>query len=284
MNSEKQTELGEGGNLNVAALFGVLWRYKLAVLAVTALCALASVWVAMTTPFVYRAEVVVTPVSPVDGNAANGLASRLGGLASIAGISLPSGGNGQNFQAVLKSRYLTQRFIESRNLAPAILAGAARAGSSWLAVDKFRANVMNIRQEKENGTTTVSIQWKHPDRAAEWANAYVALANEILRARALDESSRNIKFLNEQISRTQVVEIQRVLYSLVENETKNNMLASTREEYAFSVIDPAVAPEERVWPRRTLIVATGIALGGLLGGLLALVLNFWRVHRRVVLQ
>jgi uncharacterized protein involved in exopolysaccharide biosynthesis len=284
MNSEKQSEFGEGGNLNVAALFGVLWRYKLAVLAVTAVCALASVWVAMTTPFVYRAEVVVTPVSPVDGNAANGLAGRLGGLASIAGISLPSGGTGQNSQAVLKSRYLTQRFIESRNLASVILAGAARAGSSWLAVDKFRANVMNIRQEKENGTTTVSIQWKNPEQAAEWANAYVALANEILRARALDESSRNIKFLNEQISRTQVVEIQRVLYGLVENETKNNMLASTREEYAFSVIDPAVVPEERVWPRRTLIVATGIALGGLLGGLLALVLNFWRVHRRVVLQ
>jgi uncharacterized protein involved in exopolysaccharide biosynthesis len=284
MNLEKHAGLGEGGNVNVAALFGVLWRYKLLVLAVTLLCALASVWIAMTTPFVYRAEVVVTPVAPAEGGAASALAGRLGGLASIAGISLPSGGTGQNSQAVLKSRYLTQRFIESLDLVPEILSGAPGARSSWLAVDKFRESVMSIRQEKESGTTAVTIQWKNPEQAAQWANAYVALANEIPRTRALDESSRNIKFLNEQISRTQVVDIQRVLYGLVENETKNNMLASTREEYAFSVIDPAVVPEERVWPRRTLMVATGGALGVLLGGFLALVLNFWRLHRRTVLE
>lgn len=284
MNSAKPEQLSEGGNVNVTAIFGILWRYKLLVSVVTLAGALLSVWVAMITPFVYRSEVVVTPVAPAEGTGASALAGRLGGLASIAGINLPSGDASQNSQAVLKSRYLTQRFIETRALVPVILGGTSKKTSLWLAVDKFRDTALNIRQEKESGTTVVAIQWKDPAQAAQWANAYVALANEILRTRALEESSRNIKFLNEQISRTQVVEIQRVLYGLVENETKNNMLASTRAEYAFSVIDPAVVPEERVWPRRSLMVMTGTALGALAGGFLALLFNFWRQHRRAILQ
>ncbi len=115
--------------------------------------------------------------------------------------------------------------------------------------------------------------------AARWANDYVALANEIVRTRALEDSSRNIRFLKEQIPKTDIVEIQRALYGLVENETKVNMLASTRKEYAFTVVDPAVSPEERVWPRRTLIVVTGGFLGGVLGVLLALAHNMWRRYR-----
>ncbi len=125
----------------------------------------------------------------------------------------------------------------------------------------------------------MAIQWREPSEAARWANSYVALANEIVRTRALDDSSRNIRYLKEQIPKTDVVEIQRAMYGLMENEAKVNMLANTRKEYAFRVIDPAVSPEERIWPRRTLIVITGGALGGILGVLFALAHNLWRRYR-----
>ena len=122
----------------------------------------------------------------------------------------------------------------------------------------------------------MSIRWRDPKQAAAWANRYVALANDIMRNRALEESNRNIKFLGEKLSTTSVLEVQRVMYSLIENEAKNHMLASTRTEYAFSTIDPAVTPEERVWPRRSLMVATGAVIGLVLGALIALGLNLWR--------
>ena len=51
------------------------------------------------------------------------------------------------------------------------------------------------------------------------------------------------------------------IYRLIEAETKKKMVASTREEYAFKPIDPAVAPERRFRPRRAVFVLTGFLLG-----------------------
>jgi uncharacterized protein involved in exopolysaccharide biosynthesis len=57
------------------------------------------------------------------------------------------------------------------------------------------------------------------------------------------------------------------------------MLANARREYALSVIDPAVAPEERISPRRRSMVMVGLVLGATCGGVLALALHFWSLYR-----
>jgi uncharacterized protein involved in exopolysaccharide biosynthesis len=51
------------------------------------------------------------------------------------------------------------------------------------------------------------------------------------------------------------------------------MLANARSEYAFTVVDPATVPESRVSPKRTLMVATGLASGLLIGVYIAWIRN-----------
>ena len=281
MSKAEDPIIQQGDTINVISMIEVMWRYRLLVAACGLGAALIAVYLALTTPFVYRAEVVVSPVSQGNEGLGSSLAGQFGSLASLAGINLPGvgGGGAQEALAMLRSRYLAETFIARNKLTAKIMRKAPKQ-SLWLAVDRFRATVITVRMDKEAGTAIVSVQWSDPAEAASWANQYVATANEILRNRALAEASRNIKFLNEQISKTQVVEIQRVMYGLVENETKKQMLASTRTEYAFTVIDPAVQPEERIWPRRSLMVLTGGVIGGVLGALLALAHNLWRRHRR----
>jgi hypothetical protein len=114
--------------------------------------------------------------------------------------------------------------------------------------------------------------------ASRWANDFVGLANNLLRERAIQESTRNIEFLNKQLAQTTVVEIQHVMYQLIENETKNLMLAHGRLEYAFTVVDPAVPPELRFSPRRTLMVISGLFIGGFLGSLIAWARKTLRRH------
>jgi uncharacterized protein involved in exopolysaccharide biosynthesis len=50
------------------------------------------------------------------------------------------------------------------------------------------------------------------------------------------------------------------------------MLANARREYAFTVVDPAVPPELRYYPRRTAMVVIG-AIAGLLLGIAAAVIR-----------
>ena len=76
-----------------------------------------------------------------------------------------------------------------------------------------------------------------------------------------------------------MVEVQQACYRLIEAETKSLMLAHGRAEYAFTIVDPAVAPEMRSSPRRTLIVMTGIFVGGFMGSLIAVARN--AIRRRL---
>jgi len=52
------------------------------------------------------------------------------------------------------------------------------------------------------------------------------------------------------------------------------MLAKATPEYLFKTIDPAVVPELRVKPNRSLIAALGVLLGGMLGVLLVLIRHY----------
>jgi uncharacterized protein involved in exopolysaccharide biosynthesis len=133
-----------------------------------------------------------------------------------------------------------------------------------------------MHEERLKGTTVIAIDWRDPVVAARWANDFVGLANDLLRDRAVQESTRNVEYLNKQLAQTNVVEIQRVMYQLIEIETKNLMLAHGRVEYAFTIVDHAVPPEIRVSPRRTLMVISGLFIGGIVGSLILWVRNFVR--------
>jgi uncharacterized protein involved in exopolysaccharide biosynthesis len=261
---------------------GVLWRYRYLVMAVTFVAGLIAVFLALTATEIYRAEVMIIQVRDqrMTGSAAP-LLNQLSGLATLAGVTLPGAARTEQAQGLLQSRRLAEEFINRYNLLPVLWEDVDpdEPQSMWLAVTQFRDGIIDIAEDARRGTTTVYVEWKDPEIAARWANDYVALCNEVMRARALEETTRNIKYLNEQIAATTVVELQQVMYDLVKNETQTLMLANARDEYAFSVIDPAVAPEERISPRRRVMVMIGLVLGGVAGAIIAFGLHFWRRYR-----
>jgi uncharacterized protein involved in exopolysaccharide biosynthesis len=204
------------------------------------------------------------------------LASQFGGLASLAGLNLAAGDMDNEAKAVLKSRNLVDEFIRRNELVSEILPEGAEQSTLWFAVRQFQDTILNIREDPTEGIMTVAIEWTDPVTAARWANDFVALANERIRSRALQDSTRNIEYLNKQIERTTVVEVQRAIYNLIESETKNLMLANVRAEYAFRIVDPAVPPEVRSSPRRKLLVLSGLAVGLFAGVFLAFALHLLR--------
>lgn len=245
-------------------LLRAVWRHRFVVLTATAVCGLSAVILALTSKSVYRAQVVVTEARDSGSDA---LSNKLSGLASVAGINLGASAEdrGVDARAVLNSRHLVEEFIQRNNLVPVLFAKSTAKVSLWRAVKVFRETVLAIKEDKVKGTTTISIDWTDPVVAAHWATGFVALANELIRARVMSDSARSVAYLNEQIAKTNVVEIRTVMYNLIENETKTLMLANGRAEYAFTTVDPAVPPEERIWPKRTIMSALGALCGFLIG-------------------
>jgi uncharacterized protein involved in exopolysaccharide biosynthesis len=258
-----------------------IWRHRFVIALACFCCGVIAVALALTATPIYRAEVVVTEVHDRNMTGVGSLATQLGGIASLAGVELTPGANpSQEAEAVLESRRLVEEFIKRGNLLPVLSRRGSKPSTLWIAVRQFKEGVVSVRKDMRKGVTTVAMEWTDAATAANWANEFVALANELIRRRALDESGRNIAYLNEQIARTNDVELRRVMYNLIENETRTLMLANARAEYAFEVVDPAVPPEIRTRPHRALMVLVGVALGFVPGVIAALVIDQRRSRRR----
>lgn len=258
------------------------WRIVAATVSVAAVCSV-SLALLLTPMFTAQATVVesnrgaaASPTSAVLG--------QLGGLASLAGVDLSSlQGSSTNSRAVLKSRSIVEEFIEQNNLLPVLFSEKwdSKSGSwrtppeespnLWHGVKFFREEVLRIEEDLTEGLIHIRIEWTDPQTAALWANGLVTLANKLVRERDLAEAKRNIAYLNEEISRTNVVELHRVLYSLIQAEMQTVMLANSRAEYAFTVIDPAVPPELKSFPNRALIAIGGTVLGGFISLIVVLI-------------
>ena len=266
--------------INFVAVFWTVWGQKYLVMAIALLFGVLAAVYALTATPMFRAQIVVTEATDAGGiGGAGGLMSQLGGLANLAGLNLNANGPDADRPAFLLSRGLSDAFVRKYDLSP-LLNGNAKLNSVWFAVERFRKTVMDIHEEKVKGTTTITMEWRDPAVAARWANDYVALGNDMMRDRAQQEATRNIEYLQKQLAQTNVVEIQQATYRLIEAETKNLMLAHGRVQYAFTIVDPAVPPEMRSSPRRTLLVITGIFVGGFIGSLVALARNALRRRRK----
>ena len=103
----------------------------------------------------------------------------------------------------------------------------------------------------------------------------ILLANNELRNQAIELGQKSIEFLNDELAKTNVVEIQQSIFNLIEAQIQNIMLANVRDEYAFRVIDPAGMPDlDDHWsPNRPLIVLVFLGIGLMLGLLSASILE-----------
>ena len=297
-------------------IFAALKRQRMLIAACVAATTLIGLLYAVFATPLYRAQIVVRPLEVEEGSALSALSSRFGGAAALAGIDLGgSGSDKDEYLAILKSRALGERFIDEYKLMPELFrerwdaeAGRWRQGepsfvgrmahalsrglaaisgdegwhergaepSMWQAYKIFDFNIRRIVEDRETGLVTLSMQFRDPVRAAEWANAYVAMANKMIRDKTVAEATRALDYLNAEVNKATVAGLRDTIYRVIEGQLKKVMLANARPDYAFKVIDKAVVPEERISPKRTLSVILGVMMGGLLGALGAFLIETWK--------
>jgi uncharacterized protein involved in exopolysaccharide biosynthesis len=240
---------------------------------ITAASTLIALLIAFLLPPVYRAEVLLAPVSQDKSEGLSAIANQYGDLAALAGINLgPSKDKTAEYIAALKSRSLSVSYIKEANLMPILFASKwdaekkqwkdnTDAPTEWKAFELWDKNIRLVNLDKRTGLVTLIVEWKDPVLAAKWANDFTRHVNTRLRTEAVEEAEKSIAYLEKQLPTTNSVEVQQAIYRLIETQTKKKMIASTREEYAFTTIDPAVTPERKHRPRRTMLVFTGLLLG-----------------------
>ena len=291
--------------IDLRELFGVLWAGKIKIIAITAVFAVASVIYALSVPNQYKATALLAPAQS-DGGGLSGALGQLGGLASLAGVSLGGGesSEGQIAQEIMKSWSYIEGFIADNDLAVELAAvqgwskgsnelqinesvydaenkqwlgeneaGVAGPPSSWSLFQAFSGRLA-VSEDKNSGLVSVSIEYYSPQVAKQWVDLYVESINRFMQQRQVTKVSRNIEYLQEQIGKTSIAEMQEVFYSIIEEQTKNKMLAEASPDYAFVAVSPSMVPEEKSQPKRALIWILGTLLGGMLSVLLVLIMHY----------
>jgi len=268
-------------------LFDALWRFKWIVLSTAISGGLIAALVAFLTAPVYRTQVVLIPAdNSEEQNQLSSLMGQFGGLAGLAGVQIGGAGDSKNETiATLNSRELTTEFIRDENLLPVLFSDDWDESSGqwdvddesdipteWDAFELFDEEIRTVVEDLRSGLIILNIEWTDRMLAAEWANRLVERVNVTVRQKTIREAERSVEYLNRELEKTSIVELRGAIYRMIESQINKIMFANVREEYALRVIDPAVVPDadEYVKPRRLLLIALGIVLGGLLGGLFAL--------------
>ncbi|QLK47200.1 LPS O-antigen length regulator [Vibrio owensii] len=301
-------------DINLKEIFDVLWSKKLFICLTTLTFAVASVVYALNVPNIYKADTLLAPAESSGGNQLSQMAAQFGGLAALAGVNL--GGNDSNQTElavqVMKSRNFVEGFIKKHDLLVPLMAAKGwdlgknmlliddevydESSDTWLrepsglrgskpssqeAYETFIKNVLKVKQDKESGLYSVSIMHYSPFIAKEWVNWIVQDINKVMRERTISETSQNLEYLNQQLAKTAIADMQSTFYKLIEEQTKSLMLAEVQEEFVFKVIDPAVVPEEKTQPSRAIICILGTFLGGFLSCIIVLVLHVYRKQKQL---
>lgn len=305
--NDKNTIYGQEVSIQqlVAAVIKAKW-----IIAIFALVGGAiSIAVALNLPNFYRSDVLL---SPIQDSQASGLDGQFGGLASLAGINLAQGNERSKLALeILKSKQFAKKFIDKHNILPELMAVKAwdREGNKFIYnEDKYNSvsgewfrkgneflgpkptiseiheafiSMISFDEVGDAGLIKVSVTHYSPYIAKTWLELIVLDINSWLKNRDIAEAERSIKFLKQQIQQAKVAEIKNMLFNLIEEQMKTVMLAETRDEYVFKVIDPAIVADVKFKPKRSLIVVLGVFVGMFLGIMAIIIRRLFRNEKYI---
>ncbi|WP_440054202.1 Wzz/FepE/Etk N-terminal domain-containing protein [Pseudoalteromonas sp. T1lg65] len=292
-----ETDIIKKNEIELTEVLSALWKGKWIIVLLSAIFAVASVFIALSIPNTYKASVMLSPVEDTDGGMLSNLKSEFGGLAAMAGVNL--GGAKSNKSAlalqVMQSRAFLNGFIEKYNLKPQIMATEGwdlatntliykpnvydTQQKKWIrdvdvpfkpepdvqeVYEFFTSNNLTVVEEKEKGLVTVLITHYSPHLAKQMADNIVSEINDYMKSEAITEAEVKIEYLKQALAETSVADMQKIFYQLIEQQEQNKMLAQTQSQYVFKIIDPAILPIKKAGPKRALICLGITFLGALL--------------------
>ena len=293
--------------IDLRELFEAVWVGKIKIIAITALFAVASVIYALSIPSEYRAESLLVPAKAGSGGISGAL-GQLGGLASLAGVSLPKSESSEVEIAVhiMKSRGFISKFVSDNGLTAEVYAVAGwdednnkllfnedlydADSKKWLSdkgspsdYDLYVAfsQKADIAEDKMTGLVTVTVDSFSPHLAKSWLDLYIAEINQHMQQRKVTKVSRNIKYLEMQLEKTEMKKMQDVLYSIIEEQIKDKMVTEASPDYVFVPTGPSMKPHFKFRPKRAMISIWGTTLGGILSVLFVLGGHFLRKSKSV---
>ena len=247
-NNHKNTALNYDAEIDFKELFQIIWDSKILVSSITFIFMVIAILYSLLQPNIYQSNALLSPME-----SQGGLSSALGnygGIATIAGINIPSQDSDSN--AVKSIKKLNSLSFFSENILPNIFLPDLMAIQSWDSVSNvnsydediydaskqtwvrdyqypqnqipsaqeafkiFMKEHLSVDKDIDTGFVTISIKHQSPFVAKNWTEVIVDQLNDFYRIKDKAEAEAAIAFLNMQISQTSYSEIKQVIAELIQ--------------------------------------------------------------------
>ena len=297
------------GTIDLIELFKAIWAGKILIISFFTIASIISVLYALSLPNKYQSTVLIVPA---ESSAMDSTISKYGGLASLAGVSIPKTSNKASIGIeVLKSKLFIEKFITERDILVPLMAASSwdeynnelvinpkiydstnkiwtrkveapkkPEPSSLQAYEYWMTNTFSVAEDRKTSFIRVTINHFSPSLSQKWASWLIEDLNNFMRETDVKEAELAIEYLNYEADKTSSEELRALFYMLIQSETEKKMLAYSRDEYLYRVIDPPVIPEEKFSPTRSTICIVGALLGGILGVLFVVFRYYFYLFKR----
>lgn len=291
--------------INLFDLIKVLWRYKWLILGVSALFVCLSIYRALGIANQYTATAIVQD-NTMTTNGGLDLNGKLGGLATLAGVDLSASKSTETKVAieVLKSWGFIDQFISKhaiskevnnavnwdKSVNKLIYSTDLEKNSSKMQPFEGEPNLeswsqyksfldrLDIKKNQASGLFEISFTYYSPYIAKQWLEFLISDLNEVMRQKMLNQVNKNIKYLEEEVKRTNVAELRVAISNLIQEQHRQKMVASGAEQYVFKVISEVKVPAVKSKPRRALIVIVGALIGLIFSLLIVFFLHLYKFY------
>ena len=281
MSTEESQEINlkEALTISLPDLINIFKKSLFLIISITALFSIISIFYSLSLEKYYRSTLLMVPAEGISQSSGQGLGALLGGITGSSS-SMNSGINSEEALAILKSRSFIESFVEEKNYLTTIF------NTSWdeeslewktdeppTLLDSYEFISDNLKITFDKSLITLSIDMNKAELSSSLLNDMISKVNSHIKDRSIEDGNKSIFFLDSEIRKTNLAASKLMLYGLIEQQTQIIMLANTRDEYAFKVIDPAVRPIHPAGPNRKVIVILITFMGFSFALLLALVIN-----------
>jgi hypothetical protein len=289
--------------IDLRELFAELWRGKWLILSISCVSlALASLYLNGAV----RKHTVSMTFKPVIEESSGPNLAGLGGLASLAGVSLPQSGSGDfaTYRTLLRSQEVAERVIATTELLPAIFKnewdaqnaqfrepsrGVLRQSLSGLKsvltgdekgdyiapnpqrLSIFVEDTFALTLDKETGFLTVSAESDDPELIVALIIAATEATDELMKERYIINAEQTLQFYQSKILISRSREHREALAKLISAEDQKLMLTSEGRHFVAEPLTRATISMAPTSPKSVLVLALALMLGGCVGAAFVLI-------------
>ena len=291
-NPENQISLKELGDL--------LWKSKVLIITVSFFFTVFGLLYSINLNNYYKSDAVLflSQSSGAPGLTASSAANS--SLAAVAGINLssPVSSQGELALETILSRAFLGRIINRKDVLPSLMAAKEYSfltntltfneeiydtkTGKWIremsapyqaepslleAYKVYTEDIISVRFDKMQGFFYISVVHISPIFAQEFLSLVIDELNESMRKRDLDLANGYLEYLNEEIGRTNLLEMKSSMNNLLQSQLITKMKAKIGKEYVLRVIEPPYIPEEKSSPYRAIITLMWLISGFVISSL-----------------